>query len=160
MVQLGVYEDQPVIIRTHGCNESVPGAEAPSPSEAGLCRKFVDGFLRPLQGGSASAKAGVVTLAQLRQQHEATRYVCFRRLLAGGYHEMFNAAAHPGKEPLIALYRHRVLAFHGLVPMRAPSVPITEHTVLLVRKQGRRGIHNFDQVPSLSRHDANAMRAA
>jgi len=54
---------------------------------------------------------------------------------------MFNTQSHAGKEPFIGLYRQRVLAFHG-VKYEAPP---TQHLLLLVRKQGRRGIHNFDQ---------------
>lgn len=38
-----------------------------------------------------------------------SRPLCFRRLLAGGYHDMFNTQSHAGKEPLISLYR-QVLA--------------------------------------------------
>ena len=59
---------------------------------------------------------------------------------------MFNAVSHAGKEPLLALYRHRVLTYHHLVPPRGPPPRVTRHTLLLVKKQGRRGIHNFDQV--------------
>ena len=46
-----------------------------------------------------------------------------------------------GKEPLLALYRARVLAWHGLPPAAVPS----RHTILLVQKEGRRGIHNFKE---------------
>ena len=60
---------------------------------------------------------------------------------------MFNNADNAGKEPLLALYRHRVLRHHRLVPPPpAHAPPITAHRVLLVRKQGRRGIANFEEV--------------
>ena len=156
MAQLGVYEERAVVLRTHNCSESVKPAKPPTASAARLCRKFVDGFVRPLQGGEAAAQgagrgvasAPLTTIDSLRQRYAraGAPYVCFRRLLAGGYHEMFNAPAHAGKEPLLALYRHRVLAFHGLAPARGPPPPITAHRCLLVKKEGRRGLHNFDEV--------------
>lgn len=157
MAQLGVYEEHPVVVRTAGCNESIGGAEPPTPSAARLCRKFVEGFVRPLQGRSSLATDAsrhaaplppMTTLGSLRRVHRdmGRSHVCFRRLLAGGYHEMFNTPSHAGKEPWLALYRHRVLAYHGIVPAHAAPPPLTSHKLLLIRKQGRRGIHNFEQV--------------
>ena len=157
MAQLGVYEEHPVVVRTAGCNESIGGAEPPTPSAARLCRKFVEGFVRPLQGRSSLATDAsrhaaplppMTTLGSLRRVHRdmGRSHVCFRRVLAGGYHEMFNTPSHAGKEPWLALYRHRVLAYHGIVPEHAAPPPLTSHKLLLVRKQGRRGIHNFEQV--------------
>ena len=64
-------------------------------------------------------------------------------MLGGGFFDLFNTPSHAGKEPLLALYRQRVLAFHG-VPASAP--PPSSHLLLLVKKQGRRGIANFEQV--------------
>jgi hypothetical protein len=140
MVQLGVYEERAVVVRTHGCNESVGEAEPPAVSERAVCRKFVHGFLRPLQGAGSAA---VLTLAELQAKHKpSARYVCFRRLLAGGFFDMFNSASHAGKEPFLQLYRHRVLQFHGVDPASPPR----SHSLLLVQKQGRRGIANFEQV--------------
>ena len=46
------------------------------------------------------------------------------------------------QEPLLALYRARVLAWHGVHPTLAPS----RHTILLVRKEGKRSIANFGAV--------------
>ena len=46
------------------------------------------------------------------------------------------------QEPLLALYRARVLAWHGVHPTAAP----TRHTILLVRKEGKRSIANFGAV--------------
>lgn len=51
-------------------------------------------------------------------------------------------ALNVGKEPLVALYRARVLAHHGLDPAAVPK----RHQILLVRKEGRRAIANFRQV--------------
>lgn len=130
MAQLGVYEEHPVVVRTAGCNESIGGAEPPTPSAARLCRKFVEGFVRPLQGRSSLATDAsrhaaplppMTTLGSLRRVHRdmGRSHVCFRRVLAGGYHEMFNTPSHAGKEPWLALYRHRVLAYHGIVPAHA-----------------------------------------
>ena len=56
---------------------------------------------------------------------------------------MFNTPQHAGKEPLLQLYRRRVLRFHGLSPTAPPP---REHQLLLVHKQGRRGIHNYEGV--------------
>jgi len=47
-----------------------------------------------------------------------------------------------GKEPLLALYRARVLTWHGVPAAAVPRA----HRILLVRKEGRRGIHNFREV--------------
>ena len=155
MAQLGEYEEasKAVVLRTHACNETVAGGgrgagagqnpEPPSPSEARLCNKFVDGFVRPI--------GEVRTVGELRREHARTagpggQHVCFSRVLAGGFFEMFNAPEHPGKEPWLQLYRHRVLRFHGLAPPRGLPTPPSSHSLLLVRKQGRRGIHNLDEV--------------
>ena len=56
---------------------------------------------------------------------------------------MFNVAHHAGKEPLLQLFRHRVLRYHRLAPTAPPP---SEHSALLIRKQGRRGIANFEDV--------------
>lgn len=143
MAQLGEYEDasSTVVLRTHACNATVAGvAEPPSPSEARLCHKFVEGFVRPL--------GAVRTLSSLRDAaaRAGRRHVCFSRLIGGGFFEMFNAPEHAGKEPFLQLYRQRVLAYHGLVPHRAPAPPPTDHTLLVIRKQGRRGIANVEEV--------------
>ena len=151
MTQLGVYasETETVVLRTHGCNESVAGrnddgemeaADPPSRSEAKLCSKFVDGFVRPI--------GATLTIQALAAQHAATgqRHVCFKRLVGGGFYDIFNTAAHPGKEPWLQLYRHRVLAHHRLAPPMAWAPPPVSHKLLLVRKEGRRGIANFEKV--------------
>ena len=146
MAQLGEYEEeaQSVVLRTHACNETAiglgRGSEAPTASEARLCSKFLDGFMRPL--------GELTTLRSLRDTHarRGVRHVCFKRVLAGGYFELFNEAHHPGKEPWLHLYRHRVLAFHRLATPSALPPPPASHTLLLVNKQGRRGIANFDEV--------------
>lgn len=152
MAQLGVYAEEAVVVRTHACDEAVAGADAPSPSEARLCRKFVNGFMRPLQGGEAAAEASsrsaeLTTLSSLAAEHAGSPYVCFERLVGGGYFEMFNSPDHAGKEPFLALYRHRVLRYHGLVPSRPPPLPPpTRHSTLLVHKEGKRGIANHAAV--------------
>ena len=58
---------------------------------------------------------------------------------------MFNEPTHAGKEPWLALYRQRVLHFHGLAPSQSLPPPPKAHTLILVQKDGRRGIHNFDE---------------
>ncbi|KAL1523039.1 hypothetical protein AB1Y20_018000 [Prymnesium parvum] len=140
MAQLGAYESRAIVLRTRGCNESAAGVPS-SASEALLCTKFVDGFLRPLQG---SRSAGLWTLQALRARH-FPKPVCFQKMIVGGFFDMFNGAHHAGKEPFIQerLFRHRVLRFHGISPTASPPA---SHLLLLVRKQGRRGIFNFDQV--------------
>ena len=65
---------------------------------------------------------------------------------------MFNTPSHAGKEPFIGLYRQRVLAFHGV-----RMVPPTQHLLLLVRKQGRRGIHNFEQTLTYLRESCDGL---
>ena len=66
---------------------------------------------------------------------------------------MFNTQSHAGKEPFIGLYRQRVLAFHGV----KYAAPPTQHLLLLVRKQGRRGIHNFDQTLAYLRKSCDGL---
>lgn len=155
MAQLGIYEDasKTVVLRTHACNESVgsidrgDGTESkespPTRSEAHLCHKFLEGFMRPL--------GALTTVSGLAAQHAAAgrRHVCFERVVVGGYYDMFNAEHHAGKEPWLQLYRQRVLAHHALAPP-PPSLgfapPPTAHSFIIVNKQGRRGIYNFDEV--------------
>ena len=165
MAQLGelAQETQTVVLRTHGCNESIaPRATAattfgaggagavdasrdgvvrpPTRSEARLCDKFVDGFLRPI--------GQVMTVRALASAHAAREqpYVCFSKLIAGGYYDLFNQAAHAGKEPWLQLYRHRVLAHHRLAPPRGWPPPPRAHKMILVKKEGRRGIANLPNV--------------
>ena len=80
MVQLGVYDEQAVVLRTHACNQSAAG-EAVSASEARLCAKFVAGFIAPLQGREARAVEDVAAL----RARLFPRTVCFQRLVAGGH---------------------------------------------------------------------------
>ena len=90
----------------------------------------------PLQGrGRAAVEAVAAVRARL-----FPRTLCVSRLVAGGFFDIFNTQQHAGKEPFIRLFRERVLGFHGIRP-----APPTQHLRLLVRKQGRRGIHNFDE---------------
>ena len=84
-------------------------------------------------------------MRDLRSRYHSARTVCFEQLVAGGYFDIFNSVDHAGKEPLLALYRHRVLRYHRLA-WPSPAASISQHRVLLVHKQGRRGIHNFAEV--------------
>jgi hypothetical protein len=161
MAQLGIYEEAPVILRTHDCNESLAASthegysgrrqirdvsNGPTASEAKLCNKFLEGFMKPL--------GRVRTVGGVRAEYTAagTRHVCFTRLMAGGYYDMFNAPAHAGKEPWLQLYRQRVLSHHKLAPPRGLPPPPSTHSLLLVHKDGRRGIHNYDEVLDFIRH--------
>ena len=118
MVQLNTYDERAVVLRTHACNQSVSG-ESPTASEARLCAKFVAGFVAPLQGREHAA---VEDVQALRARHWP-RTVCFGKLVAGGFFDMFNSLHHAGKEPFLGLFRRRVLAFHGvsLAPRRRTS---------------------------------------
>jgi len=133
MAQLGVYSTELHILRTSGCDVLAAGSQK-------LCAKFASAFLMPLLGSRAH---GLQTLSQLASRHRGQPYLCFEELVVGGAYDSFNSEAlNQGKEPLLALYRARVLAWHGLPPTAVPST----HTILLVRKEGRRGIHNFNEV--------------
>ena len=157
MAQLGVWTPRATVLRTHACNESIRGGadapDLPTASEARLCRKFADGFLRPLEGRHApddnDGGAGeLLTVAAVRAAAAAARRpLCFESVVAGGYFDMFNVAAHPGQEGLLQLYRHAVLRHHRVLP-RAPP---TEHQLLVVKKEGRRGIANVGEVLSFLR---------
>ena len=132
MAQLGVYTPQLRILRTHGC-DVLKG------SSRRVCAKFASAFLGPLLGSRA---ATVYTLAQLAAVHSNAQHVCFESLLAGGVFDAFNSEElNVGREPLLVLYRARVLAWHGVPHSRPPK----QHTILLVHKEGRRGIHNFEE---------------
>ena len=136
MAQLGAYDEHAVVLRTHACNQS-EGREPPTASEARLCAKFVAGFVAPLQGREHAA---VETVEELRARHFPGT-LCVSRLVGGGFFDVFNSLHHAGKEPFLRLFRQRVLAYHHVLR----AAPPTQHTLLLVRKQGRRGIHNFDE---------------
>lgn len=132
MAQLGVYTPRLRILRTHGCEA------LPMEGSRRVCAKFAAAFLQPLLG---TRSAGLLTLSQLRAQSTRSELVCFDQLLVGSAFDAFNSdALNDGKEPLLALYRARVLAWHGLRPSAVPP----SHTVLLVRKEGKRAIANFD----------------
>jgi hypothetical protein len=129
------------ILRTSGCDT----LSGPTSSRR-LCAKFAHAFLSPLLG---SRGLQLQTLAQLaaRRRRESwptgRKLACFDQLLVGGAFDVFNSEAlNHGKEPLLALYRARVLSWHGVPPLAVP----TSHTILLVQKEGRRGIHNFKEV--------------
>ena len=155
MVQLGAYapSESTVVLRTHACNESIAArsssggggaggevGEAPTPSEARLCGKFLDGFMRPV--------GSVETIRAVAARHAAAghRTICFSRVVAGGFYDMFNTPSHAGKEPWLQLYRQRVLAYHRLAPQHGWPPPPRAHKLLVVRKEGRRGIANFNAV--------------
>jgi hypothetical protein len=150
MAQLGVYTPALRILRTAPCAQL--GKRATS---SAVCRKFAAAFLAPLMGGGgaeepptlhAVARGAAVPGAVGRR--DGTRPVCFEKLLVGGTFDSFNQEAlNSGKEPLIALFRARVLAAHGI----APDVPPTRHTILLVAKKGRRVIANFKRVQAAVR---------
>ena len=104
-----------------------------------MCAKFEQAFVAPLLGDSG---ASLRTLAQLRAE-QPKRLLCFEKLLVGGSFDAFNSELlNEGKEPLLHLYRARVLAWHGVPPAATPR----QHQLLLVHKQGKRGIANFKRV--------------
>ena len=134
MAQLGVYTPTLRILRTEGC-DALPGG-----ASRRICAKFAAAFLHPLLG---ARHATLLTLPQLVATYRRERVVCFDQLLVGGAFDAFNSdELNHGKEPLLALYRARVLAWHGLSPTVVPR----QHAILLVEKAGRRGIHNFREV--------------
>ncbi|KAL3918414.1 MAG: hypothetical protein SGPRY_006030 [Prymnesium sp.] len=138
MAQLGVYSPRMRLLRTHGC-------EALKPASRGVCAKFAAAFLQPLLGSRTDS---ILTLAQLRAQPTRGGLACFEKLLVGSAFDSFNSdALNDGKEPLLALYRARVLLWHGLSPGATPS----RHTILLVRKEGKRAIANFKMVEAFVR---------
>jgi len=114
------------ILRTSGCDT----LSGPTSSRR-LCAKFAHAFLSPLLG---SRGLQLQTLAQLaaRRRRESwptgRKLACFDQLLVGGAFDVFNSEAlNHGKEPLLALYRARVLSWHGVPPLAVP----TSHTILL-----------------------------
>ena len=145
MAALGIYSPTLQVLRTHGC-DSITDSRA----SRNVCAKFEAAFLDPLLG---SRRAAVQTLAQLATAHSlqggdaahgrTRRLLCFERLVVGGSFDVFNdERLNSGKEPLLALFRARVLAWHNVPPALAPR----RHTILLVRKDGRRALHNFGKV--------------
>jgi len=133
MAQLGVYSTTLQIVRTAGC-DVLPAASRH------VCAKFAAAFLEPLLGVRG---ATLLTLQELVASHSPSRHLCFEQIVVGGSYDAFNSEAlNEGKEPLLALYRARVLAWHA-VPIHPPT---RKHTILIVNKEGRRGIHNIRAV--------------
>jgi hypothetical protein len=89
-----------------------------------------------VDGGSSAAAAAA-------SSSDGSSLLCFEKLLVGGSFDAFNSEAlNVGKEALLALYRSRVLRWHGIDPGIVPK----EHQILLVNKHGKRAIHNFGKV--------------
>ena len=63
-----LYEEA-VVLRTHRCNESTT-SKPPSADAARLCRKFVAGFLQPLQG-RGRAPDRVRSLSEFAAMHRS-----------------------------------------------------------------------------------------
>jgi len=141
MTQLGVYTRQLRVLRTRACADL--GRQRTSSSSA-VCAKFAAAFIAPLTGDKkGSNPSEPPSLQQFIAASPQDRPVCFERLLVGGSFDAFNSEAlNVGKEPLIQLYRARVLAWHAIDPTAVPR----RHQILLVRKDGRRTIHNFGRV--------------
>lgn len=111
-------------------------------TEQSLCEKFEQGFIRPLTG---SCGAQLQTLAQFAEAHRGSNLTCFETLVVGASYGMFDDARYNvAKEHLVSMYRSIVLHWHGIDPFAQPK----RHQILLVRKRGRRGIVNFDEVAS------------
>ena len=152
MAQLGVYTAELNVLRTSTC-PTFGGTYAFAPK---FCDEMASAFLGPLTADSAEAstRGWVLTLKQLLRAHASSQSICFEQLLAGGLFNMFDAEAlNAGREGLLALYRYRVLRWHGLSPLAtSPGAPQTR--ILLVNKSGvrayngrlRRGIVNFPEV--------------
>ena len=156
MAQLGIYTPTLRILRTDPCANL--GKRATS---SVVCRKFAAAFLAPLMYGTGleepptlHAVAHGINLGGATGIRDGTRPMCFEKLMVGGTFDSFNhEELNMGKEPLIALYRARVLAAHGI----APDVPPTRHTILLVAKKGRRVIANFKRVQAAIRQEFSSI---
>lgn len=117
-----------------------------------LCSRFANAFLAPLTGlHSAGADSGQIDSLPRLLANSSTHGVCFERLLVGGSFDAFNSALrNEGKEPLLELFRTRVLLWHGLNPNARPR----QHRILLIDKRGStlrgrgqlRTIANFAEV--------------
>jgi len=136
MAQLGVYTSTVrILLRSARCVQD------------SACAKFADAFMRPLIGTDAATNQ-LELLAALARRHNADgadgRHLCFDRLLVGGSFGLFASGSHTaGKEPLLALYRARVLSWHGLHYAATPAA----HRILLVDKpSGRRRILGMREV--------------
>ena len=90
-----------------------------------------------------SSSSGSSAVAAASSSSDGSSLLCFEKLLVGGSFDAFNSEAlNVGKEALLALYRSRVLRWHGIDPGIVPK----EHQILLVNKHGKRAIHNFGKV--------------
>ncbi|EOD37807.1 hypothetical protein EMIHUDRAFT_225064 [Emiliania huxleyi CCMP1516] len=148
MAQLGVYSPSLRVLRTHSCATLAKRA-----SSSAVCRKFAAAFLGPLTDARAAASAlqeppTLEAEARALAGGGGGRPVCFDKLLVGGTFDSFNREElNVGKEPLIALYRARVLAAHGI----SPTAPPSSHTIIIVAKKGRRAIANVRRVAAAVR---------
>jgi len=148
MAQLGVYSPSLRVLRTHSCATLAKRA-----SSSAVCRKFAAAFLGPLTDARAAASAlqeppTLEAEARALAGGGGGRPVCFDKLLVGGTFDSFNREElNVGKEPLIALYRARVLAAHGI----SPTAPPSSHTITIVAKKGRRAIANVRRVAAAVR---------
>eukprot|EP00401_Gymnodinium_catenatum_P000472 CAMPEP_0117543892 /NCGR_PEP_ID=MMETSP0784-20121206/45292_1 /TAXON_ID=39447 /ORGANISM="" /LENGTH=477 /DNA_ID=CAMNT_0005340679 /DNA_START=248 /DNA_END=1678 /DNA_ORIENTATION=+ len=139
MIRLGVYTACLNIIRSQPCERTA------AYGTAGRCRKFEEGFLHPLTASCGT----VLQFAELLQRHEED-LLCFEHLIVGGTFGMFDSDSHNvGKEPYIRFYRQVILTWHGVSPWARPE----SHQILLVRKDGKRRILNFNEVAASVSHN-------
>ena len=151
MAQLGVYTGELNVLRTSVCMSS-PSVRSFASS---LCDELAEAFLAPLNGlrPDSPTRGWVRTLKQLQTVHATSERICFEQLQAGGAFNAFDSEPlNVGREGLVALYRHRVLQWHGLDALAPrPAVP---PRILLVQKSSKRAesgrqkrsISNFDEV--------------
>lgn len=134
MSQLGVYTSELNVLRTSSCMATKTASFARA-----FCDELAEAFLSPLNGRSPTApsRGWVRTLDQLRAAYPSSKRICFKQLQAGGVFNAFDSEPlNSGREGLFALYRHRVLQWHGLNSFA--TRPAAPPRILLVRKSSKR----------------------
>lgn len=159
MAQLGIYTEQLNILYKARC------MTRSSAKKMGNCSRLIDAFVAPLTGSppaGADTPRGVLSEIDtwIRSQKVKLRKtgksaLCFENVMVGGPWTSFLVRnvfldvemLNEGKEPLIQLFRSRVLRWHGIDPAFQPR----SHHIRLIDKaaassMNRRGIYDFPGV--------------
>ena len=125
LIRHGVYTHSARLLRVHGCHALT------LPKTRELCSKFASAVVPAVFGGGLDDVASLRDRLTRQHPHGRARHACFDTLVAGGAWTAFDfEMLNTGKEPALALFRARVLRYHGLPASLVP----TKHLILLNMK--------------------------